>query len=156
VRPGRTWLARAGPEDTPALAALEASCFSHPWPRAHFEEEIAAGGQGAVLVLRAPGDVIVAYVVYRVVEDELWVMDVAVAEEARRRGLATWLLRFAMAKAARAGARRGLLEVRRSNDAAIRMYERLGFRRIAERRDYYREPVEDALVLGREALAAHP
>ena len=57
---------------------------------------------------------------------------------------------FALGRAARAGARRALLEVRAGNREALALYESLGFRRLGVRRGYYREPVEDALVLARE------
>ena len=76
----------------------------------------------------------------------------AVAPPERRRGIARWLLRFAMGRAARRGACRALLEVRAGNREAVALYESLGFRRLCLRREYYREPVEDALVLAREGL----
>ena len=153
-------LERAGPGDVSALAALEAACFSHPWTRQHFAEEVTYGAPGAVLVLRSPATGedtakgVRAYCVYRVVVDEMLILDVAVAPEWRRRGLATWLLRFALAKAAREGARRAFLEVRRGNEPAIALYEKLGFRPGGMRRGYYSQPQEDALVLCREGLAA--
>jgi len=80
------------------------------------------------------------------------VMNVAVAPGERRRGLARGLLRVVLRRAARAGARRALLELRVGNAGALALYESLGFRRLSLRRAYYREPVEDALVLVREGL----
>src|SRR3990172_12724152 len=160
VSPHALWLERAGPEDVSALAAVEAACFSHPWPRQHFAQEVAYGAPGAVLVLRSPAaregaaKGVHAYCVYRVVVDEMLILDVAVTPDWRRRGLAAWLLRFALAKAARAGARRALLEVRRGNAPALALYQKLGFRPGGVRRDYYRQPREDALVLCREGLGA--
>ena len=96
----------------------------------------------------------VAYGAFRLVLDEMHVMNVAVAPAHRRRGLARWLLLFAMGRAARAGAVRALLEVRASNREAAALYASLGFRRLSVRRAYYREPVEDGLVLVREGLGA--
>lgn len=149
---------RATADDVPALAALEADCFSHPWTEAQLREEVSYGPPGAVLVLRGvaregePGRGIRAYCVYRLIVDEMEILDMAVRPRWRRCGLARWLLRFAMARAARAGARRAILEVRPSNVAALALYETLGFARLSVRRDYYREPREDAIVLGREGL----
>jgi ribosomal-protein-alanine acetyltransferase len=94
----------------------------------------------------------VAYAVYRVVVDEMHILNVAVAPAWRRRGLARWLLRFALDRAGRAGAIRALLEVRDGNAEARALYADMGFVRLGLRRDYYREPVEDAVVLGLEPV----
>lgn len=158
----RAWppllLERAREDDVSALRALEVLCFSHPWSATSFAEEVSYGPPGAVLVLRewlraeAADRGIRGYCVYRIVADEMHILDVALHPEWRREGRASWLLRFAMRKAARAGARRALLEVRRGNVAAIGLYESLGFRALSVRGEYYSEPVEDALVLARENL----
>lgn len=153
------WLGRAAPDDPPALAALEAACHSHPWTESQLREEVSSGPPGAVLVLRGPGRPdevwgdIRAYCVYRVTLDEMHVLDVVVAPRWRRRGLGRWLVRFAMRKAAREGARRAFLEVRQSNREALSLYEGLGFVRAGVRRSYYAEPREDAVLLVRDALA---
>jgi len=80
------------------------------------------------------------------------IMNLAVAPSWRRRGLARWLLGFAMRQAWRSGSRRAFLEVRGSNLEALNLYEGLGFARLGVRRDYYHEPREDAVVLGLAAL----
>lgn len=156
-------LRRAQASDVPAIARLEAACFTHPWNEAQVAEEIAGagpGGPGMVLVLEGPAGGrdpragIRAYGSFRLVLDEMHVMNVAVAPGQRRRGLARWLLAFAMRKAARAGARRALLEVRAGNAEALALYESLGFHRVGVRRGYYRDPLEDALLLSRDDLGA--
>jgi ribosomal protein S18 acetylase RimI-like enzyme len=86
------------------------------------------------------------------VADEMHVMKVAVAPALRRQGLARRLLAFAMGRAAKAGAGRALLEVRAGHREALGLYESLGFTPLGVRRAYYREPIEDALVLARERL----
>lgn len=152
------FLRRARPSDAAALARLETASFSHPWTEAQIADEIAHAGPGMVLVLEGwtdgadPGAAIRAYGAFRLVLDEVLVMNVAVAPGQRRRGLGSWLLAFALARASRAGARRALLEVRAGNQEALALYASLGFREIGRRRDYYRDPAEDALVLGREDL----
>jgi ribosomal-protein-alanine N-acetyltransferase len=148
------WLERATPEDVEALAALEAACHSHPWTLAQIRQEVSHGPPGAVLVLRGlrPPREIRAFCVYRVVADEMHILDVAVVPEARRRGLARWLLGASMAMASRTGARRALLEVREGNAGARALYESLGFHHLGRRRDYYAQPREDALVLGLQPL----
>jgi len=154
----RVVLRRARAADLPALAALEAACSSHPWTEAQIAEEMAMEAPGGVLVLEAaPGregrSGPCAYCAFRVVLDEVHVMNLAVASDARRRGLGRRLLVFALRSAARAGARVALLELRAGNEAALALYESLGFRQISRRRSYYRQPVEDALVLVLEGLA---
>jgi ribosomal-protein-alanine N-acetyltransferase len=151
-------LRRARAADAPALARLERACFTHPWTEAQLADEIAGVAPGTVLVLEglAPEGgartTICGYGSFRSVLDELHVMNVAVAPGFRRRGLARWLLTFAMGKARRAGARRALLEVRAGNGEALALYQSLGFRRVSVRRGYYRDPLEDALVLSRDDL----
>ena len=155
---GALWLGRATAEDPPALAALESECYSHPWTERQFREEVAYGPPGAVLVLRSPVSSpdrwreIRAYCVYRLVVDEMHILNVVVAPGWRRRGIGRWLLRFGMGRAARAGARRALLEVREGNAEARALYTDMGFVRLGIRRGYYSEPLEDAVVLALEPL----
>jgi ribosomal-protein-alanine N-acetyltransferase len=161
VRRG-VFLRRAVASDVAALAALEAACFTHPWTTAQVADEVAGVEGGLVLVLegrRRAGDPlggIRAYASFRQVVDELHVMNVAVAPGHRRQGLARFLLRFALERAARAGAARALLEVRAGNCEALALYAALGFAPCGRRRDYYRDPVEDAVVLSFESPAPRP
>lgn len=154
-------LRQGQPPDLAALAALEAACFTHPWTEAQIAEEMSVDRPGGIFVLEGPPRPeetagLCAYCAFRLVRDEMHVMNVAVAPKARRRGLARGLLRFAIRRAARAGARSAFLELRVGNREALALYESLGFRTLARRREYYRQPVEDALVLVREGLAAVP
>ncbi len=150
------FLDRAGPDDVPGLAELEAVCFTHPWTASQIAEEVAAGPPGAVLVLRAPlgrgRTVVCGSCAYRVVLDEMQILDLTVHPGWRRRGLARVLLRVAIRRAVRVGARTALLEVRVGNAAALALYESFGFVPCGRRRDYYREPTEDAALLRRESL----
>jgi [ribosomal protein S18]-alanine N-acetyltransferase len=154
----RVFLERAGAADVPALAALAAACFSHPWTPAQIAQEVAAGPPGALLVLRGvarDGHVeLCAACAYRVLLDEMEILDLAVHPAWRRRGLARALLGVAFRRAGAAGARTALLEVRAGNLEALRLYESLGFTRDGLRRQYYSEPVEDALLLRRDGILA--
>jgi ribosomal-protein-alanine N-acetyltransferase len=85
--------------------------------------------------------------------DELHLNSVAVDDRWRRQGAARLLLRHVLAEAAAAGARSATLEVRRSNTAALALYDALGFKVEAVRRDYYQDPREDALILWNRAIA---
>jgi ribosomal-protein-alanine N-acetyltransferase len=145
------FLRRAGPSDTAALAELERAASVHPWSSDEMRAELVRAGPDAVLVLAAR-EGIAAYCAYRIVADEMHVMNLAVRPAARRRGLGRFLLRAALARAGRAGARRALLEVRAGNHAARSLYSDSGFVTLGLRKRYYEEPPEDALVLVREDI----
>lgn len=81
--------------------------------------------------------------------DEFEILDLAVSPEYRRRGIAMALLDAALREANQAGARKVFLEVRASNTAAIEFYRARGFTESGRRKAYYRNPVEDALLLSR-------
>jgi ribosomal-protein-alanine N-acetyltransferase len=90
------------------------------------------------------------------VAGELHVNTIAVDPARRRQGLGTRLVQHVIQEARAAGAHDATLEVRRSNTAAIQLYERLGFRVEAIRPKYYTEPEEDALILWRrEPVKSH-
>jgi ribosomal-protein-alanine N-acetyltransferase len=144
-------LRRAGPDDTAPLARLEQETSLHPWSADQLRAELVRPLPDEVLVLEARTGIL-GYCATRLVIDELHVMNLAVRPSARRRGLGRALLEAALRRGARAGARRALLEVRAGNEAARALYARSGFVVLARRREYYREPLEDALVLVREAL----
>jgi ribosomal-protein-alanine N-acetyltransferase len=90
---------------------------------------------------------LIGFAAARINADELHINNIGVRPEARRRGVGRALLGACLEIAARKGARLAVLEVRASNAAARALYERLGFRVVGERRKYYREPVEDALIM---------
>ncbi len=111
------------------------------------------------LVARRPGPAAEAggglcgFIAARLSADELHVNNIGVRESARRRGVGSSLLRGALLAGARRGARRAVLEVRAGNLAAQALYGRFGFAVAGRRRNYYREPAEDALVM---TLALEP
>jgi ribosomal-protein-alanine N-acetyltransferase len=86
------------------------------------------------------------------VADEMEILDVAVLPSSRRRGVARFLVSLALRRAARAGAGTAFLEVRAGNSGARALYAGLGFREAGVRRSYYREPVEDAVLMRLEGL----
>ncbi len=151
-------LEAATEDDLPTLLDLERRCQSHPWTEAHFREEMAGSADGWVLVLRSPPvsagarGGIRAYLVLRLVAGELHVLNLAVEPEHRGGGLGRWLLSFALDLGFRRGARCALLEARQGNQAALALYESVGFEPLFVRRGYYRDPLEDAIVLEKRDL----
>jgi len=141
------FIGRAGPDDLRAVEALQRRTFSNPWGMDAIRWELEHTDVARLYVMRLSSGTLVAYCACWLVFDELHINSLAVEEAWRRRGLAVRLLKAVIAEAIAAGARSATLEVRRSNAAARGLYEGLGFRVEAVRRDYYQQPREDALLL---------
>ena len=146
----------AGDADLDGIVALEGVSFTNPWSRELLARELSESAVSRLYVLRTSERAVAAFCLCWLIVDELHINTIAVDPAFRRRGLATRLMRHIMAEAARDGARRATLEVRRSNAAAIALYERLGFAVCAVRPGYYHAPDEDALILWREELEHAP
>ena len=139
-------------DDLADVVALEAACFTNPWSREVLERDLHNRDVVRVYTLRDTAGMLLGFCGCWFVSDELHINTLAVAEPVRRRGYATRLLRFVLAEAMAAGLTRATLEVRRSNDVALRLYERFGFSVEGIRPDYYTQPLEDALVLWNRKL----
>jgi ribosomal-protein-alanine N-acetyltransferase len=125
--------------------AIERQCFSDPWSAAAFEEIL--GSPLGLGLLAERGTEVVGYLIARAVTGEGEILNLAVAPGARRKGLGSRLLSAGLDALRSAGVREVFLEVREHNVAARQLYERQGFRAIGARTRYYRNPVEDAIVL---------
>jgi ribosomal-protein-alanine N-acetyltransferase len=134
--------------DVAEVAAIEKASFHTPWPKRAFLDELRHPEISRCIVLRAPeGGPVAGYACCWVVGDELMINNVAVAAGARRRGGGRELMRHVMRAGALEGCASAWLEVRPSNDAAIRLYQGLGFEVVGRRRRYYTDTQEDALVM---------
>jgi ribosomal-protein-alanine N-acetyltransferase len=138
--------------DLDAILAIEAASFTSPWTREMYLAELDNVGVSFCYMARDTEGNVLGFCSFWRVLDELHINNLAVAPEYRRRGVATALLMFVLREAEKLGARRATLEVRRSNEPARHLYERLGFAAAGVRRAYYSNPVEDAIVLWREQL----
>lgn len=145
----------AGVEDLEGVLSVDEASFTRPWTRAMYESEFLNQDTAYLYVLRLPECPVAGYIATWIVVDEVHINNVAVRPEFRGRGFGSALLTHALAEGARHGAPRAILEVRRSNEPARRLYERFGFVVTGVRRDYYSHPAEDALVLWRDP-SAHP
>jgi ribosomal-protein-alanine N-acetyltransferase len=133
--------------DLDAVVALEEQSFTNPWSRDTLVWELRNSDVTFVYVMRLDDRTPVAFCVCWMLLDELHVNTIAVAPAYRRQGLATRLLQHVLGEAGARGVRRATLEVRASNQAALKLYERLGFSVTATRPGYYTQPDEDALIL---------
>ena len=136
----------------PQIAALERSAFPDPWSESSVASEL-DNPLSLWLVAQAGGEVL-GYVGSQSVMGEADMMNLAVGAEHRRQGIAAALVN-ALCAALRAekGAELLTLEVRDSNEAAIRLYAALGFTEIGRRPNYYFHPKEDARILRKDLTA---
>ena len=135
------------------IAVLQSETFTNPWSADSLRWEIANTDVARLYVMRADGGLI-GFCACWVILDELHINSVAIGAAWRRQGLASRMLREVCRDALGSGATQATLEVRRSNTAALALYERLGFTCEGVRTDYYQTPREDALVLWHRNLAA--
>ena len=138
IRPARS-------ADAEPLSEIERRCFSDPWSPAGFREVIATQGGFGLVAERS--ETIVGYLLGREIVGEGEILNLAVDRPGRRRGVGSTLLRAGLVCFAERGVQQVFLEVRESNEAARRLYLAHGFRAVGHRPDYYRNPVEGALIL---------
>ncbi|HTT47023.1 MAG TPA: ribosomal protein S18-alanine N-acetyltransferase [Pseudolabrys sp.] len=128
-------LSEAGSRDATAIAALHGASFARGWSEQEVEGLLT---DRHVIAHRAmAGSSMAGFILSRVVEDEAEILSVAVAGARRGRGLARNLLNLHLRRLAGLGARTVFLEVDEHNAAAIRLYDRAGFRQISRRPNYY-------------------
>ena len=142
---GRPEIAPMTEGDLPAVAALEQRCFSTPWSENALREELT--NENARFLLAKRFGEVCGYVGLHTILDEGYLCNLAVAENCRRRGVGTALLNAAIAFCKEKGCAFLSLEVRKSNAAAIALYEANGFTKRGERKGFYTRPDEDALIL---------
>lgn len=132
----------------PQVARLEGVCFQDPWSERSIASELE--NPLSLWLVAMEEDRLLGYVGSQTVLDETDMMNVAVDPAARRQGVARALIQELTAQLKQRGSRKLSLEVRASNLGAIRLYESLGFARLGCRPGYYRNPREDAWILGKE------
>ena len=138
-------IAAATEADLDAIDEIEQLSFPAPWPRDTFAGELAR--EWARIDVGRVGTKIVAFNNYWIVTTELHIHVIATHPSERGRGYAAQLLDHAIASAITVGCALATLEVRRSNVAAIALYERAGFKTVHVRARYYQDDGEDALVM---------
>ena len=130
------------------VAQLEKLCFSSPWSENSVASEL--NNPLAFWLVAMEGDTLAGYVGSQSVMGEADMMNVAVHPDFRRRGIARHLVEALVAGLKERDCHSLTLEVRASNAPAIALYEALGFLEVGRRRNYYRAPKEDALILRKE------
>ncbi|MCD8149442.1 MAG: ribosomal protein S18-alanine N-acetyltransferase [Clostridiales bacterium] len=141
-------------EDVPAVAALERAVFSEPWSEEGFVSALAQDGSVFLVAVSAgskqesiASEKMIGYCGLYVSVDEGDITNVAVASQHRRGGVGTALIEEVKVVAGQHGVKQIFLEVRESNRAAQSLYLGAGFEFCGRRKNFYRKPTEDALLM---------
>ena len=143
-------LRRLAPRDLDRIEEIERASYPTPWSRSMFAGELAKPSSICLGAFDVGSGTLVGYMIISRYVDAWHVMNLAIAPEHRRRGIAMSLLERLFAVTAEDGRRGFTLEVRVSNTAAIKLYERAGFEPRGIRRGYYTDNREDALIMWRD------
>lgn len=127
------------------IFAVEQACFSHPWSRGSIEEELR--NPQAVIYAALENGAVIGYIGMQFVLDEGYVLNVAVAEAHRNRGVGSALIQTLVTHCKKDNFAFLTLEVRASNRTAQSLYGKFGFIRVGDRKNYYTQPAEDAVLM---------
>ena len=132
----------------PQIAQLETLCFSEPWSEASVASELS--NPLSCWLVAVEGEQVAGYIGSQTVMGESDMMNVAVAPDYRRQGVGEKLILALVDALKERGSHWLMLEVRQSNAPARALYAKLGFAEVGRRKNYYRNPKEDALILRKE------
>ncbi len=138
--------------DLTAIEEIERSSYPTPWSRSMFAGELAKPSSICLGAIDVEANRLVGYLIISRYVDAWHVMNIAVAKDYRRRRIATRLIERLFEVTSGDGRRGYTLEVRVSNEAAIRLYESLGFKARGVRRGYYTDNREDALIMWKDPV----
>lgn len=129
------------------IAEIERELYEFPWTRGNFQDSLQAGY--SAWTLRGANDAIIAYSVIMMAVHEGHLLNLSVVKEYQGQGYGWQMLEWMIARAREYGAQVIFLEVRPSNESALRLYARYGFEKIGVRRGYYpaANGREDAIVM---------
>ena len=132
----------------PQIALLERECFADPWSQQSIASEL--HNPLSLWLVAQEGQTLLGYVGSQTCQDETDMMNIAVSPASRRQGVARALIEALVSALRERSSKQLTLEVRASNGPARQLYESLGFLQVGLRKNYYRNPKEDALILRKE------
>ena len=133
-----------GAEDVRDLMELEGVCFDYRWTREQFFLGLEKGAF-RVLGIRRDG-VLVAYMAFSIIKDEMEILNLAVHPDFRRQGLGERILMESFRVCIENNVRKSFLDVKISNEPALGLYRKFGYKQIGVRKKYYPDTREDALL----------
>ena len=134
--------------NVPQIAELEKLCFNDPWSENSIASEL--DNRLSCWLVAIADDKIVGYVGSQTVLGETDMMNIAIHPDYRNQGIATELISALIEALNERGSHSLMLEVRASNEPAKSLYLKMGFDVVGVRKNYYRNPREDALILRKE------
>jgi ribosomal-protein-alanine N-acetyltransferase len=135
--------------DVSDVARIERASFADPWSEESFRRLLVGYPAIFEVLVLPPENRVTGYVIAFAVGEDAEVLNMAVESASRGKGYAGQMLDSVLIELGGRGVRNAFLEVRESNRAARGLYEKRGFTEIGRRKNYYRRPVEDALVMRR-------
>jgi [ribosomal protein S18]-alanine N-acetyltransferase len=151
---------RMRPDDLDDVMVIERAAFKHPWSLELFRRELEHDWSTILVAVepfaplaiaaKGPSERVLGFLIFWLVHDEVHILNVAVAPEHRRRGLARMLMQEAERRAQEANAALMTLEVRRGNLGALDLYRQFDYRAVGVRPNYYVDEGEDAIVMVKE------
>lgn len=138
-------ITKATPDSIDSIVMLEQQCFSHPWSRNDIAQY--ADRNDCLLLTAIINNRVVGYIGMYSVLDEANITNVAVFSQYRSRGIGRALVEAMLESCRSAGLSTVMLEVRSGNLPAISLYEKCGFLTVGRRKNYYCDPVDDAILM---------
>ena len=139
----------ANADDVKGLSAIEQACFSMPWSEDSLRYEVCQNEDALILVAQDTDGSLMGYLGVWCILDEGHILNVAVLPEHRNLKIGSVLMTAMLTISEKRGVQSHTLEVRKSNEGAIRFYERFGFREAGVRPHYYEDNGEDAVIMWR-------
>lgn len=137
-------------DDLFEVHAIERASFPNPWHLSTFRGEIHNRPiSSPYVIVHRREKRIIGYIIYWHIKDEIQISNIAVHPDFRRMGVGESVLREVLSRLEKGGAKFVSLEVRPSNQAAIKLYHKLDFDILGLRRDYYHNPPEHAVVMAK-------
>ncbi len=126
------------------ISEIEKECFSAPWSKKQIEDEIIK--DNVIFITALIDNNVVGYVSGQMIIDEFYISNIAVTAEHRNSGIGKLLISSLIDKLKNSDCSFATLEVRQSNFAAISLYEKLGFKNLGIRKNFYTSPIENACI----------
>lgn len=136
---------RMTPQHLDGALKIENECFSHPWTRENLENEL--NNPTSVFFTALENDEVIGYIGMSTVNDEGYIFNVAVTGSQRKKGIGSALIGEIVTYCKKNNFAFVTLEVRQSNQKAISLYSHFGFIKVGERKSYYRDPEENAILM---------
>lgn len=133
--------------DVPAMARIERESFDSPWSADEITKDVASNDGSIYVALALVGEERAGYADMRIITGESQIYNIAIAPEFRRQGIGEALLAHMIEKSEELGLSIITLEVRSGNEAAMALYEKMGFKKVGSRPGYYAKGSEDAVLM---------